>query len=183
MIRRPKVGELWVKYEGGAPFEITEINYDESYDIKYLRGHEYCWQKFSLKWMPYEEETNQKEEKMTNKLYEITLGEETKFGAKLAVNSAGEWVMEIKGTGEVLAVDPKACQKVVPYSVNIQFLHGGRSGGYSYLADKGEFEVGDFLVQTNGNFAQVTAVDTKSEKATKRFEGWKLQATKIGVKE
>lgn len=184
MTRKPKKDELWVKKKGARPFEITYVNSDGTYDIRYISSNqEYQYQERTVNWKPYEEDAEQKEDTMTNKLYEITFGEETKFGTKLAVNSAGQWVMEIKGTNEVLAVDAKSCQKVVPYSVNIKFLHGGQEQGYSYLADKGEFEVGDFLVKSNGNFAQVTAIDTKSEKATKRFDGWKLQATKIKVKE
>ena len=178
-MREPKEGELWCKYEGGSPFRVINPHRNLC-SIEYLHSRlQFYDQEIKATWVPYEPQTEEKEETMTNKLYEITINEETKFGTKLAVNSSGEWVMEIKGTGEVLAVKEDQCQKVVPYSVAIVFLDN-KGKKFHYLADKGEFEVGDLLI--GGNFtslAQVKEVDTKNEVATKRFEGWKIQATPI----
>lgn len=59
-------------------------------------------------------------------------------------------------------------------------LAGSAGKAYSYWADKGEFKVGDLLLDRNNmSYAEVVEVDTKSKLASKRFSGWKVNATKI----
>lgn len=111
-----------------------------------------------------------KEQKMTNKLYEISRGTETLYGHKLATNSQGQWVMEIKGTGDVIAVDKATVQEVLPYTIAVQFETGKQT--YSYLAEAGKYQIGDFyIVDTphGRSIVQVTGTDTKSAAATKQF--------------
>lgn len=114
------------------------------------------------------------EDEMT-KLYEVK--DETKskgvtFATKLATNSAGEWVMEEKGTGRVFSIDKASCEEVLPYSIRVKFGDSGTA--YSYLADKDQFEVGFYLVagynSSGFQVARVTEVDTKSKVATKHFK-------------
>lgn len=110
---------------------------------------------------------------MDNTLYEINddvTG--VRFGTKLAVNSLGRWVMEIKGTGAVEAIDPKKISKVMPYTIGVQFSNNGTI--YHYLSkvgavEKGAFYIVDSVVSTNYQMARVVDVDTKSDKATKDF--------------
>lgn len=124
----------------------------------------------------------EKDEEMTTekKLYEIketsalfdnktrTIG----YGHKLAVNSKGEWVMEIKGSGEIMAVSKDQVEEVLPYTIDVQFSNS--SNTYAYLAEAGEFQTGFYIVEGQyGNgwqIAQVVKVDTKSRKATKKFK-------------
>jgi len=125
------------------------------------------------------EVTDAKENTMTiKKLYEITTDNQLKYGHKLAVDSSGNWVMEIKGSGVVDSFNKSAITEVVPYSVAIKF-----SGGltdYHYLASKGDWAVDDIVIVTgSSNLATVIRLDVKSTKATKWLTGFKLQGTFI----
>ena len=111
-----------------------------------------------------------KEKKMTDKLYEISRGTETLYGHKLATNSQGQWVMEIKGTGDVIAVDKATVQEVLPYTIAVQFESGKQT--YSYLAEAGKYQIGEFYIVDTPHgraIVQVTGVDTRSSAATKQF--------------
>lgn len=123
------------------------------------------------------EVTNTKEEIM-NKLYEISstklTGTDVIYGHKLAVDSSGNWVMEIKGTGEVRSFSKSQVTEVVPYSVSVTF--NGSSTVYNYFAVKGDWGVGDMVIldSNTSSLATVKEVDTKSGKATKWLTGFKL---------
>jgi len=118
--------------------------------------------------------TNTKEETM-KKLYEITTSLTTSYGHKLAVDSSGNWVMEIKGSGEVKSYPKELITEVVPYSISIKF--NSTSQEYSYFAVKGDWAVGDVVLLSDGgnSLATVKSIDTKSAKATKWITGFKLQ--------
>lgn len=141
------------------------------------------WKPVSVEWVEenmWESKYNptsgkQKEENMSkDTLYEIDRGDVfgTVFGKKLAVNSKGQWVMELAGSGEVLAVDPKNVQKVVPYTVGIKYQAYAGATVYHYLSNAdADLSVGDFLIMdgySGGAFqiAQVVEINSKSEKAT-----------------
>ena len=111
-----------------------------------------------------------KEQDMPTKLYEISRGTETLYGHKLATNSQGQWVMEIKGSGDVIAVDKDTVQEVLPYTIAVQFETGKMT--YSYLAEAGKYKIGEFFIldaPSGRAIVQVTGVDTKSNAATKQF--------------
>jgi hypothetical protein len=111
-----------------------------------------------------------KETKM-NKLYEITADGKKLYGHKLATNSQGHWVIEVKGTGEVLAVDKSCVEEVLPHTIGVQFETGKMV--YHYLADAGKYQVGEFYIldaPSGRVIVQVTEVDTKSVAATKDFK-------------
>ena len=93
------------------------------------------------------------------------------FGHKLAVNSKGEWVMEIKGAGAVVAVDKANVNKVVPFTIGVKYTERGTE--YHYLANSDDaWEINQFLIMPlyggSGGYqiARVTSVDTKSDRAT-----------------
>ena len=108
-------------------------------------------------------------------LYEIkdAVAGNSNYGYKLAVNSQGQWVMEIKGTGTVIAVDKANVSEVIPYTIGVQFAEGGII--YHYFDEKREFVKGDAVVMPgygSGAFqvAIVADVDTKSKSATKELK-------------
>ncbi len=114
-------------------------------------------------------ETQPKEAKMS-KLYEIQVSDKKLYGHKLAVNSQGHWVMEVKGTGEVLAVDKQYVEEVMPHTIGVQFETSKTT--YHYLAEAGKYSVGDFFVvdaPMGRAIVNVVSVDTKSQMATKHF--------------
>ena len=121
-------------------------------------------------------DSDEKEEKENdmNTLYEITEGtHKGKFCEKLKRTSAGDWAVELKGKdADVIRVEEKHLEEVLPYTISVQFSNSAQE--YSYLAEKGEFEEGFYMVKGYGDHtwqvARVTAVDTKSKKANKEFK-------------
>jgi len=110
--------------------------------------------------------------KMKGKLFQTKDGA---FGVGLAVNSKGEYVLEMKGTGDLVAYHKKDVELVMPFTFSVQF--NGTGTEYSYLGKEGSVKIGDLLLKTDSKgitVAKVTAVDTKSEKATKYFDGVKI---------
>jgi hypothetical protein len=117
-------------------------------------------------------ETEQGYGKMKGKLFQTKDGA---FGVGLAVNSKGEYVLEMKGTGDLVAYHKKDVELVMPFTFSAQF--NGTGTEYSYLGKEGSVKIGDLLLKTDSKgitVARVTAVDTKSEKATKYFDGVKI---------
>ena len=118
--------------------------------------------------------TIKKETEMTTKkLYEITTVNGTEYGHKLATDSAGKWVMELKGTGAVLAVEKDKVTEVLPYTVGLKFLGNGNKTVYQYLADAGTVEAGGlYLYETIYGMAlvHIAEVDTRSTSATTHFK-------------
>lgn len=95
-----------------------------------------------------------------------------KFGTKLATNSEGKWVMEVKGTSEVVSVDKYEVEEVIPHTIDIKFFNGSSDRKYSYLAPKGKYNIGEVFVLENQNgvsFVTIVGVDTKSSSAHKEF--------------
>lgn len=113
----------------------------------------------------------------TNKLYTWVKHDDTTFaptdlyGHYLATNSQGEWVMEVKGSGQIMAVAKDKVQEVLPYTIGVRFNNNGTT--YHYLADKDKFTEGFYLVKDTSSsgwqIARVVDVDTKSSKATTEF--------------
>lgn len=129
-------------------------------------------------WLEGDWNTTQKENTMTDKkLYQINTHDipahsyTVKYGHKLAVNSSGKWVMEIKGTGEVITCDKDDVEEVMPYTVSVQFQRGKQI--YSYLAEKGSVELNAFYLfdsPMSRCIAQVVKLDTKSPTASVEFK-------------
>jgi len=113
-----------------------------------------------------------KETKMTDtaKLYQFpSAAGEDLYGHYLATNSQGSWIMEVKGSGAILAVDKTKVAEVLPYSIGVQFSAGGTV--YNYLAEKDKFTLGFYMheISSGWQIVQVVKLDTKSSKATKEF--------------
>ena len=174
-MREPKFkkGDKVKLTTGTSPIIVEYINKDPfSYNLKYVKsGKLLFWVAECLLEFFEEPEQRQEEENMTQ-LYEITFDGKTTYGTKLAKNSDKNWVLEEKGTGQIIVASDEQLKKVMPYTIGVKF--GGEGQEYSYTAEKGKYEKGQvFLVTSNaGNYqiAVVHRVDTESEKATKEFE-------------
>jgi hypothetical protein len=167
----------YVGLKSGAPFTYKRM---EGLKIRalYYSGIQHLMPRDYV----YQDTTQQqpKENTMT-KLYEMTIDGKQKFGNKLAVNSSGDWVMEIKGEGTVMSVPKANVTEVVPYTVGIRFCGRGETHQYSYFSTEGDWEVGDFVIvdSATSSLATVTEVNSKSPAATKWLAGLKLQGTYI----
>jgi hypothetical protein len=125
--------------------------------------------------------TNSKGKQMkTGKLYQ-TREATPRFGIYLATNSQNKIVLEMKGTGVPELFDANQIEVVMPYTFDVQFNGEGRN--YAYLGHEDEVAVGDLLLKTDGtrniSIARVVAVNTRSEMATKYFEGVKIVTTPL----
>lgn len=126
--------------------------------------------------------TEKENTEMKNKLYQ-TKEATTRFGTLLATNSQGKLVLEMKGTGDVVAFDSHEIEIVTPYTFGVKFPNNNTE--YHYLGKDGEVAVGDMVMLDNsptGKFeiARVTSVNSRSESATVVFKGSKLVTQRIG---
>lgn len=176
-----KLGDI-VQYKRGTKhyrvIYVSKYGHKRSYDILAEDGYN-CHNdipEHKLKLV----ETQTEETQMSEELYQIK--ETEKYGKKIAVNSQGKIVLEIKGTGEVVAVDKTEIEEVFPYTFEVKFF--GNSNVYAFLGKEGQVEKGDILIYTSGpyedNICQVVATDTKSRKATKEFKGLKIKSEPFG---
>lgn len=105
---------------------------------------------------------NKDNKEMTQALYEITKEDGSKvFATKMAEKSKTLWVMEIKGTGEFVAVETSRIQEVVPFTIKVKPV--GNGNVCHYEAEENKFSVGDILVLKNGDIVAVVELDTKQK--------------------
>lgn len=128
----------------------------------------------------YDNLEKQKENKM-NELYEIKIGTETAYGYKLAMNSENKLVMEIKGNGNIVVVNPDDVKEIMPYTISVTSFSG--DAARSYTIESGKVAVNDIVLHTpkgskTVGLGIVTALDTKVKGAA-QFTGSKLVAEHI----
>lgn len=165
-----KEGDIVRLKAGSSPIRVTHIC-GTYIDGVYVKSDKEVYQRHQDYFVHYEGEATMTN---TNKLFVFKDNFNTNvdlYGHYLATNSQGEWVMEVKGSGQIMAIAKDKVQEVLPYTISVKFMDDGTT--YSYLASKDQFPVGFYLVkgysQSSFQIAQVTAVDTKSNKATKEF--------------
>lgn len=144
------VGDRVRLKSGTAEIEITKINFQcsaASYqyivtlDGKYVNSDNVITQRNQDDFVKYDGES--KMTTNTNKLYTWVKHDDTTFaptdlyGHYLATNPQGEWVMEVKGSGQIMAVAKDKVQEVLPYTIGVRFNNNGTT--YHYLADKDKF--------------------------------------------
>lgn len=97
------------------------------------------------------------------KLYRVTEGDHKgSFGIPLAKDSAGNVVIELKGSGIVTAIPPQHVEEVRPYTVLLE----GQGFQSHFEADpNANLKVGDVLLFTEPYpmLATVKKLDTKSD--------------------
>ena len=166
---------------GAAPMRVIgEAPHYGCYTLRYIRSS-HMTRRNVAELIHYEEpnETEETKEETMTKLYE-TKEATPRFGTKLAVNSAGMVVLEMKGTGEVSTFKPEDIEEVHPYTVGIKFQDS--STQYHYITKKGAVKKGDTILGLSSvahQFATVVDVDTKSDRATKELKGRKVMTEEI----
>ena len=178
MAKRYERGDLVRKKFGTRAIEVVDPNYGDYFYGRYVHSGTSAGRLHVRDVVAYEDENvaaTKGHEKMKGKLFQ-TKEAEPRFGIGLAINSQGKYVLEMKGTGDLLPFDKSEIEVVMPFTFNVQFNGAGTE--YSYLGKEGTVGVGDLLLKTDGSkgivIAKVTAVNTKSEKATKYFDGVKI---------
>lgn len=169
-----------VKLRNGKNTLIVEHIYGTTLSARYEKTGQLISKRVN-ELMLADENTEQNEgyNTMKGKLFQIK--EDTaRFGIGLAINSAGKYVLEMKGTGDLEAFDKKDIDVVMPFTFSVKFSTGDQE--YQYLGKEGTVEVGDLLLSLNSqhknggiSIAQVVNVNTKSDKAGKYFDGVKIK--------
>ncbi|RWB08825.1 MAG: hypothetical protein EOQ39_18555 [Mesorhizobium sp.] len=118
-----------------------------------------------------------KETVTMTKLYQ-TITDPNRFGSFLAYNSAGQIVLEMKGTaGGVEAFNQDAVEEVRPYTV------GAASGGSlrHFITKKGSVDRGDVVITPTGMLLHICKLDTKSAKVEGTLKGRKLLSEAVDL--
>ena len=161
-----KVGTLVTVRSGTSTLEILSYNpIYNSYLCKYVKSGKIVYASYE-EIKPYKPEL--KDTKMA--LFQFTKDDKVHFGHHIATNNQGKYVMELKGSGDVMLVDPLDLQEVTPYTIAVKFFGG--TSVYQYTAKPNTFKKGDVYVLTNQNgtaLVMIDAVDTKSKATTKEF--------------
>ncbi len=118
-------------------------------------------------------------EAMTNKLYQTIVkeGETAQFGTYLAKNSAGQIILEMKGSNDCVAFDPKAIEEVLPWTFLATVVSSNRNNkvgsDVTLVGKKDSVEAGDILLSENA-MLRVVSVNTKNRNTNAVFKGRKL---------
>lgn len=108
------------------------------------------------------------------KLY-VTKEETPRYGHILATNSAGKFVMELRGSDEMITIEKNMVEAVMPYTVDVKFIGASKDEPYSFFSNAGDLAAGDLIYMPKYNyFGYVMKVDTRQEKATMWIDGIRL---------
>jgi uncharacterized protein YodC (DUF2158 family) len=172
-----KVGDIVRLKNGTAEIRVTYIS-GTYLSGEYVKSGTYVTHRHQEYFVHFTKDDNQKEKAMsTNTLYQFTVNVNAFaptqcFGTHIGTNSQGQWIMEVKGTGQIVAINKDDVEEVLPYSIGVRYSNNGIT--YHYLADKDKFDVGFYLVKdasdSGWQIARVVEVDTKSKKATVEFK-------------
>lgn len=132
----------------------------------------------------YETQPEPEEAPAMSDLYQ-TKEETPRFGIKIATNSAGQAVLEMKGEGgKVEAFPQEAIELVLPYTVSLILLGNhvrGESNNLHVIAEKGQVNKDDVLIEVNsGLMWRVQDVDTKIKSPKENKSKWlRIPAEKL----
>lgn len=172
-----QVGDIVIKRSGKKPFEITSTPYSvySSYTGRYLHnGASVYAEEQYIK--IYEQED---QEMATKTLYSFNDNGKAVFATYLATNSENKYILEVKGTGDIVVKDPKELEEVLPYTFSVKV--SGKE--LHYIGEPGKLKKGDWLILDTGNrgyeIVTVEAIDTKNKTARSKFKGRKITTEEI----
>lgn len=174
-----QIGDIVRKPNGSRHIKIDQA-YGNCIYGKYLHSGTSTGRIDTRNLVRVNEEVEQKgNSSMKGKLFKVKADDA--YGIGLAVDSTGQYVLEMKDGSGVRSFSKKEVEVVMPFTFSVQF--NGVGTEYSYLGKEGSVNVGDLLLKQDGTkgitIAKVTAVNTKSDKATKYFDGVKLATTAL----
>lgn len=165
-----EVGKFYKKASGRVVYEVTEksINYvilrDTRTDKTAYKNEYYIR---NIDWVEVGEETP-----MNEKLFEFEHKGQVHYGKYLATDSNNNWVVEVKGTNEIVSLPKSKFTEVVPYTISLVSL--STEGTFDVKAEKDKYSVGEiYLVKTDKKGMGLVAVqklDTKSKTPKGDFE-------------
>ena len=164
-----KKDDIVISKKGKNPARVTENNSWGGYtNVRYLHNDSHSTL-VTDNLILYNESENMTTE--TPLLYQFkTEDDSTAYGTHIGTNSKNLWLMEEKGSGRVLTIDPKDAEEVLPYTFSVKM----RGNTTHYIGEEGVVTNGDVLLYTGGDYpeiATVTAVNTKNKSARAKFTG------------
>ncbi len=176
-----QVGDIVRLKTGSSAQKVLEVD-DKVIRAQYLSRLHDCdrprWRDASDYVLKYDKEC-----KPMETLYQTT-SLPTRFGVKIATNSRGKYVLEMKdGRGGVEVFEPHLLEKVVPFTVDLEPLvkHNNRQGNIHLVAKPDQVEKDDILLELNtGEIWRVVQLDTKNRSPRENKSKWlKIPTTTI----
>lgn len=165
-----KIGDIVVSKTGKKPFKITTIhnNYGSRYCCgTYLHNNKTTTAYYFCNLKLYSEE----EQLMTNKiLYSFKLEDGTvAYGTHVGTNSENKYLIEVKGTGNIVLKSKSELEEVLPYTYSIS----DSGNEINVIGEPDTVNVGDILMYFENKtykIVQVTGVNTKSKSARSKIK-------------
>ncbi len=175
-------GDIVVSKSGHRPMRCESDVYSGTYRFyaRYLHNNQMRYvYRDSMKL--YDESTKE-DVKMENTLYSVTVDGKTTFAIKVGINSANKFLMEEKGTGAILVVDPSAVEEIVPHTIAIGPIDSDRTE-VNYMIEPDKLLAGDLVLHAQKgskvfSLGIVRKVDTKC-KSAREFRGVKISTELI----
>jgi hypothetical protein len=179
-----KVGDLVRKRTGKIIGEIISIN--ERYSYSYRGKYCYC-KKITGKghFNSYESDlviVNEDEVSMekTKTLYSLILDDgSTGYGVHVGTNSENKYLLEVKGTGNIVVRSKSEIEEILPYTISLSI----NGSDVHYISEPGKLNKGDYVIYNlngkNIEVAKVSGVDTKNKTARSKFKGLKLVTEEV----
>lgn len=170
-----KLGDIVRRRRGTQPAKIVDVYYN-SVTCEYLHSrYTFNTPITNLVHFKNEEQTVDREQLYSFKRADNSIG----YGIHAGTNSKGQYLIEEKGTGIILALLPTEVEEVLPFTFSVTY---NNNGAIHYLGVPGAVAVGDFVIETTKPgypIGQVTAVNTKNRETTIKFRGFKVPVEKI----
>lgn len=170
-----QVGDVVIACNGSRPATITGI-YGNAIYAKY--NHNGAGARYNHGGIKHYEENT-----MSNNstLYSIKKEDGTvTYGVHVGTDSANRFLMEEKGTGQIILANKSQLEEVLPYTFSVRM--NGKT--VHFQGEPGKVKKNDVLLYTGDGadkfeIAMVTGVDTKNKGAAKTFSGRKLATEDI----
>lgn len=172
-----QVGDKVVSKRSGKIAEVVRqftYCYEPWYEVQFLESKVRSETK-ELNLIPYTEQPSSTTNTMqdSNALYSFTKTDgSTGYATYLATNSAGEWVVEERGTGTIHTLPKDNFEEVVEYTIKVRSFLSGDEYHFKGIKE-GSVEVNDIIVTTYNLLYRVIKLNSKS-KTAETFKGIKL---------
>ena len=165
------VGDLIVRSSSGRkPIEVTKVDGNYVYGT-YVESGKTTYGYYNY-FKPYED--NDQTIMSKEQLFTWTDKDGQHYGTYLATNSSGQYVIEVKQTGQIVTMHPDYLEEVIPWTFSAK-----NGSTEKHFTGSDTIEKGDVLVQTRtSKFWMVTDVNTKNKTATK-FVGRRVVTEEI----
>lgn len=125
------------------------------------------------------------EEETMAKLYQ-TNEKKPRYGTFLTTNSAGQYVLEMKGnSGDVEAFDKDFLEEVMPYTIALQPMTGGNGdNAFHIVCEEEQFKKGDVLIhEKNACMYRVVELNTKNRQPRQGYKTfYRIDTERVEIK-